>query len=215
MTNTSSQCICYTILFRSIDKIVNKACWYNVGGYKLNIVPYTLSKLIASLPKNYCLNYDLIWKKQELYSSLVAEIEKLAQITNNFIQKSNGVIVTEYCKKEETWKKFKDYPISFSREFLNDLISKELQDSKLKSGLKEQKLTNDINVEVEIVKLGGLYWRNLIQEGLKRKILSPMEIDLLNIAASIDTPRPRIASAKQAKLIWKIREKLENAGVLV
>ena len=209
------QCICYTILFRTIDKIVNKASWYNVGGYKLNIVPYTLSKLIASLPKDYCLNYDLIWKKQELYPSLVAEIEKLAQITNNFIQKSNGVIVTEYCKKEETWKKFKDYPISFSREFLNDLISKELQDSKLKSGLKEQKMTNDINVEVEIVKLGGPYWRNLIEEGLKRKILSPMEIDLLNIAASIDTPRPRIASSKQAKLIWKIREKLENAGVLV
>lgn len=209
------QCICYTILFRSIDKIVNKAYWYNVGGYKLNIVPYTLSKLIASLPKDYCLNYDLIWKKQELYPSLVAEIEKIAQITNNFIQKSNGVIVTEYCKKEETWKKFKDYPISFSREFLNDLISKELQDSKLKSGLKEQKMTNDINAEVEIVKLGGPYWRNLIQEGLKRKILSPMEIDLLNIAASIDTLRPRIASSKQAKLIWKIREKLENAGVLV
>ena len=98
---------------------------------------------------------------------------------------------------------------------MNDLISKELQDSKLKSGLKEQKMTNDINVEVEIVKLGGPYWRNLIEEGLKRKILSPMEIDLLNIAASIDTPRPRIASSKQAKLIWKIREKLENAGVLV
>lgn len=209
------QCICYTILFRSIDKIVNKAYWYNVGGYKLNIVPYTLSKLIASLPKDYCLNYDLIWKKQELYPSLVAEIEKLAQIINNFIQKSNGVIVTEYCKKEETWKKFKDYPISFSREFLNDLISKELRDSKLKSGLKEQKMANEISVEVEIVKLGGPYWRNLIQEGLKRKILSPMEIDLLNIAASIDTPRPRIASSKQAKLIWKIREKLENAGVLV
>ena len=60
-----------------------------------------------------------------------------------------------------------------------------------------------------------IYKKELIEEGKKRKILSPMEIDLLNIAASIDTPRPRIASPKQAKLIWKIREKLENAGVLV
>lgn len=63
--------------------------------------------------------------------------------------------------------------------------------------------------------MGGPYWRNLIEEGLRRKLLSPMEIDLLNIAASIDTPRPKIASPKQAKLILKIREKLENAGVLV
>ena len=42
-----------------------------------------------------------------------------------------------------------------------------------------------------------------------------MEIDLLNIAASTDTPRPKIASPKQAKLIWKIRKKLEDSGVLV
>ena len=42
-----------------------------------------------------------------------------------------------------------------------------------------------------------------------------MEIDLLQVAASIDTDRPKVASSKQAKLIWKIREKLENNGVLV
>lgn len=209
------QCICDAILFRGIDKIVNKASWYNVGGYKLNIVPYTLSKIIASLPSGYCLNYELIWKKQELYPSLVMEIERIARLTNDFIQKSGGIIVTEYCKKEETWKKYKDVKISFSQEFINELISKELQDSKLKDGQKEQKLTKEVNIETEIYNLGGPYWRNLIQEGLKRKILSPMEIDLLNIAASIDTARPRIASPKQAKLIWKIREKLENAGVLV
>ena len=55
----------------------------------------------------------------------------------------------------------------------------------------------------------------MIEEGLRRRLLSPMEVDLLKIAASIDTPTPKIASPKQAKLIWKIREKLENAGVLV
>ena len=41
--------ICFVILFRTTDKIVNKAEWYNVGGYKLNIVPYTISKLIQRL----------------------------------------------------------------------------------------------------------------------------------------------------------------------
>ena len=141
--------------------------------------------------------------------------ERIAKMTNEFIQESGGVIVTEYCKKEETWKKFKDVKIIFSQQFLTDLYSKELQESKLKAGQREEKLSKEVDAEVEIVKLGGPYWRNLIQEGMRRRILSLMEIDLLNIAASIDTPRPRIASPKQAKLIWKIREKLENAGVLV
>ena len=85
----------------------------------------------------------------------------------------------------------------------------------MKAEMKSEKLGKELNVEAEIVNLGGAYWRNLITEGLKRKILSPMEIDLLNIAASIDTPRPKIASPKQAKLIWKIRKKLEDSGVLV
>lgn len=209
------QCICYTILFRTTDTIVNKAPWYNVGGYKLNIVPYTISKLIQGIPNDYCLNFDLIWKKQELYPSLVNEIERLAMITNEFIQRSSGIIVTEYCKKEETWKKFQEYEFRLSREFLNDLISKTFVEEKMRSEIKDAKLTKSINIESEIVLLGGPYWRNLIEEGRKRKILSSMEIDLLNIAASIDTPRPKIATPKQAKLIWKIREKLENAGVLV
>lgn len=209
------RCICYTILFRTTDRIVNKAPWCNVGGYKLNIVPYTIAKLLYSIPNGYSLDFDLIWKKQELYPALNEEIEKIAQMTNRFIQESNGIIVTEYCKKEETWVKYRGVPYSFSKDFLDSLISKEIVDEQIKSGIQEEKLTSELNIESEIVKLGGSYWRNLIEEGKKRKILSPTEIDLLNIAASIDTPNPRIATAKQAKFIWKIRDKLDQAGVLV
>lgn len=208
-------CICYTILYRTTDRIVSKAEWYNVGGYKLNIVPYTVSKLMASIPKGYALDFDRIWRKQELYPSILREIDKIAQMTNEFIQKSNGVIVTEYCKKADTWEKFENIPYQFSREFIGDLISKELIEEKMNSEIKSEKMNKEINIEVEIYNLGGPYWRRLIEEGLKRKILSPDEVSLLKIAASIDTPNPKIASPKQAKLIWKIREKLEKNGVLV
>ncbi len=209
------QCICYTILFRTTDRIVNKAQWYNIGGYKLNIIPYTISKLINSIPKGYCLNYELIWKKQCLYPSLVEELEKIAKITNEFIQKSSGVIVTEYCKKEETWEKYIEKEITLSNDFLDDLLSEELQNSKIRAGIQESKISKAINIEAEIVNLGGSYWRNLIEEGLKRNILSNTEVDLLKIASSIDTSYPKIATPKQAKMIWKIRDKLEKAGVLV
>ena len=214
-TEFFKKCICYTILYRETDRIVNKAEWYNVGGYKLNIVPYTISKIISSIPTGYALDFERIWRKQELYPSLVAEINRIAQITNEFIQKSEGVIVTEYCKKEDTWNKYNAVSCTFSQEFISDLIPLSIIEDKIKAEMKSEKLGKELNVEGEIVNLGGAYWRNLIAEGLRRKILSPMEIDLLNIAASIDTPRPRIASPKQAKLIWKIRKKLEDSGVLV
>ena len=214
-TEFFKKCVCYTILYRTTDRIVNKAEWYNVGGYKLNIVPYTISKIISAIPSGYTLDFDRIWRKQELYPSLVKEINRVAQITNEFIQKSSGVIVTEYCKKEETWNKYKTVPCHFSQDFIDDLIPLAIVEDKMKAEIKSEKLSKDLNIEGEIIRLGGEYWRTLIAEGLKRKILSPMEIDLLNIAASSDTPHPKIASPKQAKLIWKIRKKLEDSGVLV
>ena len=206
--------ICFVILFRATDRIVNKASWYNVGGYKLNIVPYTISKLIASIPEGYSLDYDLIWKKQQLYPSLNAQIEKIARLTNEFIQRSNGIIVTEYCKKEETWKKYRNYPIQLDTKFVEDLVSKELIYSKIRSEIKEEKLKKEINCLVEIYNLGGPYWQNLLDEGLKRHIVSPMEMDLLKLAIDYANNK-KVPSDKQAKLIWKIRDKLDNAGVLV
>lgn len=208
-------CICYAILYKKTDAIVASAPWYNVGGYKLNIVPYTVSKLIYSLPDGYTLDYDRIWRKQELYPSLVHEIEKMAEITNDFVIDSKGVIVTEYCKKEDTWNKYKAIKYSFSKEFINDLMSKNLLLSKFDSSKKEAKTVASLNIETEIYKLGGSYWRRLIEEGKKRNLLSQYDIDLLSIAASIDTARPKIASPKQAKEIWKIRGKLDEHGVLV
>lgn len=209
------ECICYAILFRTTDTIVQKAPWYQVGGYKLNIVPYTISKLMSLIPKDRCLDYDLIWKKQELYPSLMFELESIAQITNRYIQNSNGVIITEYCKKEETWKDYKDIQYTFTQEFLRDLMPLEMIESKMRSNMKDEKLLKDLNIEAKIINLGGRYWRNLITEGTKRGILSPTEIDLLSIAASIGTMRQRLPSPKQAKYIWMIRKKLEDAGVLV
>lgn len=206
--------ICYTILFRTTDKIVNKASWYNVGGYKLNIVPYTIAKLLYSVPKDNSIDFDLIWKKQELYPSLNAEIEKIAKMTNEFIQKSNGVIVTEYCKKEDTWNLYKQFNYSLSEEFLNDLVPKELVESKMKSEIKDEKLKKEVNIMTEIYNLGSDYWQGLLNEGIKRNVLSYMEVDLLKLAVAFGKGT-KIPSDKQAKYIWKIKEKLDNVGVLV
>lgn len=84
------------------DKIVKNSDWYVSASYiKPFIVPYTISKIICNLPIGYCLDYDLIWRKQELYPSLNRQIEKVAHITNDFIQQSNGS-AREYCSKEDT-----------------------------------------------------------------------------------------------------------------
>ena len=206
--------ICYAILFKATDKIVKNSTWYISASYiKPFIVPYTISKIIVNLPKGYCLDYDLIWRKQTLYPSLSCQIEKVAHATNEFIRNSVGS-AREYCSKEETWKRYKDVPLSLDPQFVNDLISKEVMEERIKGEIKEKKLEKDVNWLVEIYNLGNSYWTDLLKEGMKRHILSPMETDLLNLAIAF-TAGKKVPSEKQAKLIWKIRNKLDQAGVLI
>ena len=206
--------ICYAILFKTTDKIVKNSDWYISASYiKPFIVPYTISKIIVNLPKGYCLDYDLIWRKQTLYPSLSCQIEKVAHATNEFIRNSVGS-AREYCSKEETWKRYKEVPLSLDPQFVNDLISKEVMDERIQGEIKEKKLEKDVNWLVEIYNLGNSYWTDLLKEGMKRHILSPMETDLLNLAIAF-TAGKKVPSEKQAKLIWKIRNKLDQAGVLI
>ena len=120
----------------------------------------------------------------------------------------------EHFKKEETWEKYKNINFQLSDAFLKDLIKKELIESQSRSETKEKKETKKINIEIEIVNLGGKYWENLINQGLERRLLSSTELDLLKLASKIETSG-KIPSPKQAQYIWKIRQKLEDAGVLV
>ena len=206
--------ICYAILFKTTDKIVKNSDWYISASYiKPFIVPYTISKIIVNLPKGYCLDYDLIWRKQTLYPSLSCKKEKVAHATNEFIRNSVGS-AREYCSKEETWKRYKEVPLSLDPQFVNDLISKEVMDERIQGEIKEKKLEKDVNWLVEIYNLGNSYWTDLLKEGMKRHILSPTETDLLNLAIAF-TAGKIVPSEKQAKLIWKIRNKLDQAGVLI
>ena len=207
-------CVCYVLLFKETDRIVRKSDWYISETYtKPGVVAYTISKLIDSIPQGFCLDYNLIWRKQELYPSLNAELERLAHATFNYVQKLGGNGM-EHFKKEETWKTFKNVRFQLSKEFLNDLINIDLIETQSKSETIENRLSKKIDIETSIVMAGEAYWERLISEGLTRHILSSTEIDLLRLAARVQKTG-KIPSPKQAQWIWKIREKLENAGVLV
>lgn len=206
--------ICFAILFKATDRIVKKSDWYISESYiKPFIVPYTISKIIDNIPDGYCIDYDLIWEKQQIYPSLNIQIEKVAYIVNNFIQESSGS-AREYCSKEDTWKKFKSMNISLDKQFVKDLLSKSLIEDKIRSEIKDKKFEKVINYITEIYNFGTQYWKKLLDEGTKRRILSYTEIDLLKLAISF-TEGKKIPSDKQAKWIWSIREKLDKAGVLI
>ncbi len=96
--------IAKAIVFRHIDKIVAKQAF---GGYKANIVTYTIAKLVAATDGR--INLDKIWREQALSTALAAaaaEISGLAQkvITNPPVSRSN---VGEWAKRQECWDELK------------------------------------------------------------------------------------------------------------
>ena len=213
--------ICYAILYKKVDEMVAHAEWYNKGGIKLNIVPYTISKIMYSIPKGMAINFNRIWKDQELYDSFLYEIGRVSKIANDFINNSKGMIVTEFAKKEDTWSKFKNYSFKLSNEFIGDLIDEELIIEEQISAKRASKSNEKISIELEIYNLsrseGGKYWERLLDEGIKRRIISPTEDDVIrNYICELSKDNPKkIPSPAQFKMAWDFRKRLEKDGVLV
>ncbi|MFZ2630530.1 MAG: AIPR family protein [Desulfosalsimonadaceae bacterium] len=100
------------ILFKSAEKIVSRLAY---GGYRANIVTYSLAWL--SFLSYQRIDLDKIWRKQSLSKSLSVTVEKLSQTVQQHITNPpGGRNITEWCKKEECWKKLIeiDPPIKIS-----------------------------------------------------------------------------------------------------
>lgn len=213
--------VVYAIIYKTVDIIVKKAEWYNVGGIKLNIVPYTISKIISSIPENYMIDINRIWRQQDLYDSFLVEADKIAKLTNDFLNDSKGVIVTEYAKKEETWKKFKAIKFDLSQPFLNDLVDKSLLQEQENNAVKDEQGSKKVSIELQIYNLAqkenGKYWQRLVDEGLKRGLVTYKEKDIIEkYICELSKQNPKfMPSPQQYKIAWQVRKKLDEKGILV
>lgn len=202
------------IIFNTVDDIVAHAPWYQKGYPKLNIVPYTISKIVCSLPKSVSLDWGYIWRKQALHPAFIREIEIVSKMATDFIMDCGGMIVTEYCKKEETWKKFLAVPYTPSVEFCKTIALMEETIVEEEREERDVRRNIQINTELEIFELGGDYWTKLLEEGKRMRALSEKDISLLNVAISA-TQTGKLPSTAQARAIMEIRKRLDNEGIFV
>lgn len=228
------KCVCAAIIYRTTDNYLetNKdsakkqtGFWYKAGGYKLDIVPYSIAKIISGIPGGYVLDWNLIWQKQAVSPAFMREIEIVTKMTNDFICDSHGVIVTEYCKKEETWNTFRDtVPYTPSQQFLNELVSVGYMKEQEAAVQKEQKDTNDIKFVMQLFDCEPGYWEKLLTAGAERNALSYAEKTYLAQAAEFARKAviPQTSSGKvplktmtMVRNVIEIKNKLESLGIKV
>jgi len=111
--------IAKAILFRTTEKIVSA---HQFGGYRANIVTYTIAKLAHQTGQR--IDLDRIWREQRLSPALTAAIDDLCVPVHGVITRPVRVAnVTEWAKRPECWSKVLDIEWR-----LPDQLSEELVD---------------------------------------------------------------------------------------
>lgn len=111
--------IAKAILFRQTEKLVQKQQY---GGYRANIVTYTLAFLSYKTAQR--IDLDRIWKEQALTPALEWEIVEISKFVQKLIvNPPGGANVGEWCKKEKCWQTIRDYEYVISDALQGKLIS--------------------------------------------------------------------------------------------
>ncbi len=198
------------IVYDSTDKLIAAAEWYPIGGYKAMYIPYTIAKIVSSLPKNKDIDWKLIWRKQSMYPSLAQQIEIVAKKTMDFfIRESKGGNERTYAIKEETWKKYKAETLILLDEFINALVDVEESNDEEKAEAKITRFNNATDMYAKSISLGWHYWYSIYEDLERQKILSTGERDIIK-GMAIYIKKYSFLSDAQVKKLWKLVQKIEK-----
>lgn len=123
--------IARAILFKKTEKLVSDQSWYN-GGYRANIVAYTLAILgYYAKSQEKSIDFLKIWQLQLIPEFIEQAIIITAKLVHDdIILPKQGISnVTEWCKKEECWIRLKNRVNE-----LNEILPVEFKDNLLSNG---------------------------------------------------------------------------------
>ena len=201
--------VCVKIIYDQTDKMIGKADWYPVGGYKAMYVPYTIAKIIASLPEGKEIDWKRIWRTQEIYPSLARQIEIVAPQTMKFLHDiSKGGNERTLAIKEETWKEYRNQPLTLTDEFLNDATETSFEKEEAKS--QERKARFDIATDMwaKFMTLGADYLNRVYADMERMNLLSASDRESVRISA-LSIAKGNL-SDRQVKRLTQIFVKLDQ-----
>jgi hypothetical protein len=206
------------ILFRATEKLVSTQTWYN-GGYRANIVAYTLSMLgeITKRRKS-TLDYQRIWAAQAIDDLLSETMAVIAVAVNeDIIRPPQGISnISEWCKKEGCWARLVERADSIterlSEEFWIGLASVEDSKHEVKTARQTQKIDNGIDAQKQVLAVSPGNWRKILDEGTRKKFLTPKEMGVLQIARQMPT---KIPTERQSILLVGVLDKAMSEGLLL
>ena len=113
--------IARAILFRNAEKLVQKQ---NYGGYRANIVTYSLAWLSHHTAQK--LDLDRIWRTQSLSPELEEAVRMVSKAAyDHLVNGAQGGNVTEWAKKEKCWEQFRTAEVGISSSLLRPVLGEQ------------------------------------------------------------------------------------------
>ncbi|TIL42322.1 AIPR family protein [Mesorhizobium sp.] len=205
------------IIFRATEKLVSDQPWYN-GGYRANIVAYaiaSLNEVCRRLGKS--IDYLKVWNIQALPPTLRDALTIAAKhVNDDIVHPPAGISnISEWCKKDQCWTRLQGtldkLQAALPEEFFEDLLSLEEQGEERKDAKATQKIDNGIEAQKQVFEIPAEQWKGFTQELSRRRVLTPKETGVLQIAAQMPS---KIPTEKQCLVLIGVLEKARNEGLI-
>ena len=199
------------IVFRHVESLVSARPWYE-GGYRANIVAYTISRFAAHLAANdLALDFDRIWREQSVSVVLDEALTKSADGVVSVIvdPPSGSKNVTEWAKQQACWSRVERVEIDWPLELERVLLSRSEGEQLAKEANAVQKVDNGIEAQTQVLNAGAQAWQEVETWGRERALVSDKESSILKICAAI--PK-KVPTEKQCVVAIETLRRLHKEG---
>lgn len=125
-SNYFENLVAKAIIFKRAEKIIGNM---NYGGYRANIVTYTLAWISHHTAQR--IDLGTIWKAQDVSAAFEETIRSVSKEVHQIIvDPPNGKNVTEWCKRKECWEKISEKKISIHEKFQSELLKNEFKNDR-------------------------------------------------------------------------------------
>ena len=197
------------ILFKQTEKLVSKQQY---GGYRANIVTYTLAFLSFKTAQR--IDLDKIWREQGLSPVIENEIIEISKfIQRKITNPPGGANVGEWCKKEKCWKDIKEYPYNVSEKLEKELIATDCVQKTAVNSI--ESLTEDQQTIInEAYAVPAQTWLALSKWAKETHNFQPWQRSLLFSVGTL-VGREKKPSIKQSVQALKVYKQALEKGFLV
>lgn len=197
------------LIFRKLETEIPKQSWYE-GGYRANVVTYAMAKLFHDgNGEKEVLDLDTVWRRQTVPEALTDALLLAAAAAHQVITHPPAGVrnMSEWAKQQACWNRLKSEKIHYGDSLENCLVLIESARSNVRDARSDKALTDGINAQSEAVLLGGAYWTKVLEWGRAKRRLTPKDLQIVQICATIPQRLPTDSQARHAmKLLARLQE---------